>query len=111
MRILALSLQRLEFWPYQSKHGNSGLIYPNIRILALSVQTLELWPYLSKHWNSGPIFPNTGILTLLFQTFQFRISAFQVYEFRVSLSDECLYISILALSLQRLEFLPYLSKH
>ena len=67
--IPTLSFQTLEFPPHPSKHGNSNLILPNIGILTLFFQTLEFSPYPSKHWNSNLIHPNIGIPNLTFQTF------------------------------------------
>ena len=110
IRILALSLQRLEFWPYLSKHENAVLIPPNIGILSSSDPILLKTGILAlppKHWNSGLIPPKTGILTLSFQTWEFCPYPSK-HWYSVLIFPN---IRILALSFQTLEFWPYPSKH
>ena len=112
----------MEFWPQFYKDWNNNLILPNIRILALFLYTLEFWPniefwrcfykhlgililsFYCDHWNCGPhpstqsnsglIFTHSGIPILSFQTL------------------ECwLYFYTLILSFKTLGFWPYFYKH
>ena len=96
-KVLTISFQTLQFWPYPSKHWNSHLILPNIGILTLSFQTLEFPPYPS----------NTGIPILSFQTLEFPPHPSKHGNSNLILQN----IGILTLFFQTLEFSPYPSKH
>ena len=80
-RIVILSFQTLEFWPYfythwffrsyPSKQCNSRPICKSMGIIILSLQTLQFSSHPSKQWNSSPSFMNTEILILSFLMLDF----------------------------------------
>ena len=109
IRILILSFETLDFWPYfcthwhcfwphPSKYCNSGLIFIPIEIVILSFGTLEIWPYFVTHWNFDLIVPNIGILAIF-------------YKHWTSYLILPLQTEILALSFQTLEFFFIIYTH
>lgn len=109
----------MEFWPQSYKDWNNNLFLPNIRILALFLYTLEFWPniefwrcsykhlgililsFYCNHWNCGPHPSTQSNSGLIFTHSGIPILTLEFW----------LYFYTLILSLKTLGFWRYFYKH